>query len=128
LKILLIDDELDCLDSLASAIEPAGHFCDKVTAPAAGIEAYKRNRYDAVITDQRMPGMSGLQVLQAIRDWDPVAYVLLNTGCGDGEMFATAIKNGAYAVFGKPIDIVDLLETLDKIAFERRTLKISMTK
>ncbi|OPY58565.1 MAG: C4-dicarboxylate transport transcriptional regulatory protein DctD [Pelotomaculum sp. PtaU1.Bin035] len=118
MNILLIDDDGDCLDGLATALEPAGNRCDKFTAPGEAVEAYQQNQYDVVITDMKMPGMNGIQVLKKIRSLNPEAKVIINTGYGDVDTAIAAVNNGAYAFFGKPIDLADLMETLEKIERE----------
>ena len=120
LKLLLIDDDADCLDGLSTALEPAGHTCQKFTVPVEAIKSYRQNQYDVVITDMKMPGMNGIQVLKEIRSLDPVARVIIVTGFGDVETAIAAVNNRAYAFFGKPINIDDLMDTLEKIEGEIR--------
>lgn len=125
MNIMLIDDDLDCMLGMVSAIEPAGHICDTFTLPEKAVEAYSLKLYDVVITDMKMPGMNGLQVLQAIKSKNPNAKVIINTGYGDVDTAISAINHGAYAFFGKPVDIGELLETLEKINMEMETEKKS---
>jgi DNA-binding NtrC family response regulator len=125
MNILLVDDEEDCMESLAVAIEPAGHVCTMYTSPEAAVSAYKTGHYDVVISDMRMPGMNGIQVLQALRAYDSKASVIINTGYGDVETAIAAVNNGAFAFFGKPVDISELLETLDKIDSEQQQKKMT---
>lgn len=125
MKILLLDDEADCMESLAGAIGPAGHVCTMFTSPEAAVSAYKDGHYDVVISDMRMPGMNGIQVLQALRAYNPQARVIINTGYGDVETAIAAVNNGAYAFFGKPVDIEELLETLEKIESEQQQKRMT---
>lgn len=118
MKILLLDDDIDCLDGLATALEPSGHMCDSFTVPEKALDAYQQNQYDVVITDMKMPGMNGIEVLKKIRSLNPEARVIIVTGYGDVETAIAAVNNKAYAFFGKPIDINDLMETLTKIESE----------
>lgn len=115
MNIMLIDDDPDCMAGLASVIEPAGHSCEMFIAPEEAIKTYPTKPYDVVITDMKMPGMTGLEVLKAIKFINPEAKVIINTGYGDVETAMSAVNMGAYAFFGKPVDISELLETLDKI-------------
>ncbi len=118
MKILLLDDDIDCLDSLATLLKDAGRQCDEFTVPLKAVEAYRQKQYDVVITDMKMPGMNGIQVLKKVRSINPTARVIIVTGFGDVETAIAAVNNGAYAFFGKPIDIGDLMDTLDKIEYE----------
>jgi len=122
-NILLIDDDADCLDGLVTALEPAGYRCDKFTIPREALVAYQQDQYDVVITDMKMPGLNGIQVLKKVRSLNPEAKVIINTGYGDVDTAIAAVNNGAYAFFGKPIDLVDLMETLEKIEREIKEQK-----
>lgn len=116
--ILLLDDDVDCLSSLATVLKYAGHQCDEFTISKRAVEAYRRKQYDVVITDMKMPGMDGIQVLKEIRLLDPAARVIIVTGFGDVETAIAAVNNRAYAFFGKPVDMDDLMDTLEKIEGE----------
>lgn len=115
MNILLVDDDVNCLEDLVSALAPAGHQCRSFADPAAALKAYEKNSFDVVITDMKMPGLSGIEVLKRVRALNPEARVIINTGYGDVETAISAVNNGAYAFFGKPIDLNDLMETLEKI-------------
>lgn len=115
MNIMLIDDDQDCIVELANAIEPSGHECGLYTIPEEAVAAYGNKNYDVVITDMKMPGMNGIQVLKAIKEMNSTAKVIINTGYGDVDTAISAVNNGAYAFFGKPVDISELLETLEKI-------------
>lgn len=120
MDILLIDDDLDSLNSLTAAVAPAGNKCEKFTSPVQALETYRQHQglYDVVITDMKMPGMNGIEFLKQARALNPEARVIIVTGYGDVETAIAAVNHGAYAFFGKPVDLVDLLDTLDKIKNE----------
>lgn len=105
MNILLIDDDSDCLEDLVSALEPAGHRCDKYTHPVKALEMYGGSTYDVVITDMKMPVMNGIEVLKKVREINPEARVIINTGYGDVETAILAVNHRAFAFFGKPIDL-----------------------
>lgn len=123
LKFMLIDDDHDCLDGLVSALEPTGHELNVFTVPEEAVQAYRGNDYDVVITDMKMPGMTGIEVLKAIRQLDQEARVIILTGYGDAETAIAAVNNGAYAFFGKPLVIEELLATIEKISDEAEVRK-----
>jgi len=118
MRLLLIDDDADCLDGLITVLEPAGYTCCTFTVPERAVEDFRQKQYDVVITDMKMPGLNGIQVLKEIRSLDPAARVIIVTGFGDVETAIAAVNNRAYAFFGKPIDIDDLMDTLEKIEGE----------
>ncbi len=123
MNILLIDDDADCLDGLATVLEPAGHQCCLFTVPEQALAVYQHKQFDVVITDMKMPGLSGIDVLKRARAMNPEAKVIIATGYGDVETAIAALNHGAYAFFGKPIDFNDLMETLEKIECELKGLK-----
>ncbi|NSW92744.1 MAG: response regulator [Firmicutes bacterium] len=120
MNILLVDDDADCLDGLVTVLEPAGHQCDMFTVPEKALESYQQKQYDTVITDLKMPGLSGIEVLKKVRSINPEAKVIITTGYGDAETVITALNNGVYAFFDKPIETKDLMETLEKIERDQR--------
>jgi DNA-binding NtrC family response regulator len=122
LNILLIDDDADILESLHTALEPAGYRCDKFTVPEKAVEACYQHQYDVVITDMKMPGLNGIEVLKMVRSFDRQAIVIFITAYGDRETAAAAVNHGAYAFFGKPVDFAELMETLEKIEKETKNM------
>jgi DNA-binding NtrC family response regulator len=118
MNIMLIDDDKDCLLGLSSAIEPAGYNCELFTAPEEAVTAYDAERHDVVITDMKMPGLTGIQVLKIIKARNPAAKVIIITGYGDVDTAIAAVNYGAYAFFGKPVNIAELVELLEKVDAE----------
>lgn len=118
MNIMLIDDDQDCMLGLASAIEPTGFLCDLFTSPEKAVQQYGTGSYEVVITDMKMPGMNGIQVLKAIKARNREAKVILITGYGDVDTAIAAVNNGAYAFFCKPVNIEELLETIGQISEE----------
>jgi DNA-binding NtrC family response regulator len=112
MKLLILDDDATTLELLVKALELEGHRCSAFQNPVLGVEAYLKARFDAVITDIRMPLMSGLDVVQALRDHDPQAKVLVLTGHADLDVANAAMTRGAAAFFVKPYRIERILETL----------------
>jgi len=112
MDVLIIDDDKDCLNDIADALDPLNYTCIKELSPLAAIEKYKKNKFDVVITDIKMPEMNGIEVLRNIKNIDKNARVIIITGYGDLDTAVQAINNHAYAFFGKPIDFKELVETL----------------
>ena len=119
MKIMLIDDEFECMSSLAGAIEPAGYSCEIFTQPEKAVAAYPLKHYDLVISDMRMPVMNGIQVLVAIRKMNSDARVIMLTSQSDTETTIAATHYGAHAFLLKPVDISRVIEIVEKIMQER---------
>lgn len=114
MQVMLIDDEKDCMESLAAALEPTGYRTETFSSPIEALSAYAKEKYDVVITDMRMPLMTGTQVLRILRRMNPSARVILLTGYADDETVAASLQDGAFAFLTKPVDIAELLEVLNK--------------
>lgn len=115
MNLMIIDDDSSILESLKRALKPSGHKCFSYQNPRRAVEAYQSGGFDAVLTDVRMPEMDGIEVLKAVRAINPRAYVIILTGYCDLETAIQAINNGAYAFFSKPLNLSDLIATLNKL-------------
>ncbi len=123
-RILIVDDDDDVRDALLDELE----LDYDVTAVATGVEALGHldsERYDAIISDQRMPGMSGVQVLEEASRRDSELVRILLTGFVDDDAHkATMQENAPYKV-GKPWH--DEVEVTLKRAFEHRNRERSLS-
>lgn len=109
-RLLLIDDDPLMLDTLRGLLGPAGFDVETADSGEEGIERYRRERFDCVVTDARMRGVSGLIVCRAIKDYDPTAHVVLLTGVEhDPEELHAA---GVDRVLMKPTRRAHILEAV----------------
>ena len=128
MNILIIDDDPGCLDSLSSSLQLYSHNCEAHTNAVKAIEIYRDNhsKYDLVITDMKMPVMSGIEVLQKALEINKDVKVIIITAYGDVETAISAVNNHAYAFFGKPINFQELLETIERVENENTDKKLTM--
>jgi DNA-binding NtrC family response regulator len=120
--ILIVDDETDLLSGLQRAITM--EMDCRVSVAENGIQAMERLRsqpVDLVLADIRMPGMDGLELLEAVGELDPAITVLIMTAYGTIERAVSAIKHGAYDFIKKPLDMGRLMHLLRK-GLERNQL------
>jgi two-component system response regulator HydG len=101
--ILIIDDNDTIRDGLAFTVKKLGHTATTAASGTAGIEAFKANRADFVITDLKMDGATGVDVLRAITALDPDVPIMIITGFGSVETAVEAMKLGAFDFLTKPI-------------------------
>lgn len=118
MKVLLVDDEREILDDLMQALRPTQYQFTALTNPLEALELFRQEKFDVVISDIRMPEMDGIELLKRLREFDPAARVIIITAFGDLKTAQSAINNRAYAFFGKPVDIGELIETLGAIEKE----------
>ena len=116
MHILLVDDDLQSLNSLSRFLQLSGHSCDTFTHPCQALAEYVLRNHDLVITDLRMPEMDGIQLLQSIRAINPEATVIIITGYATDTTAAYAQKQGAYGFFAKPVNLEHLLTIIDSFA------------
>jgi CheY-like chemotaxis protein len=109
-RVLIIDDDALMLDTLRGLLGPAGYDVETASSGEEGIDRYRRERFDCVVTDARMRGVSGLIVCRAIKDHDPAAHVVLLTGVEhDPEEMRAA---GVDRVLLKPTRRAQILEAV----------------
>ncbi len=101
--VLIIDDNDTIREGLAHTIKKLGHDIVAVASGAAGIEAFKARRADFVITDLKMEGTTGVDVLRAITALDADVPIMIITGFGTVETAVEAMKLGAFDFLTKPI-------------------------
>ena len=102
-KILLIDDEPDILRVLGISLKADGYEVIPALNGAEGIEAFSREKPPIVITDIKMPGMNGIEVLEKIKELDPDTEVIIITGHGDIDNAIESLKYGASDFINKPV-------------------------
>ncbi len=122
ITVLIIDDETRVLRAFARNVRLIGYTVITAEGGRAGLELYHQEQPEVVITDLRMPDMSGLEVLTAIRAHDPEAHVILASGHGNQEAILAAVRAGAADFLPKPVDHVLLENTLQR-AGERMRLQ-----
>ena len=101
-RILVVDDKEMMRDSVATILGRRGHTVTTASGGEAAIEKITAKRPDAVVTDLQMPGMSGLQLLSAIRGIDEGLPVVFMTAYGSVETAVEAMREGAFDYVTKP--------------------------
>jgi PAS domain S-box-containing protein len=102
-KILLIDDEPDIVRVLGISLKADGYQVIPALSGAEGLEAFAKDKPEIVITDIKMPGMDGIEVLEKIKILDPNTEVIIITGHGDIDNTIEALKYGASDFISKPV-------------------------
>ncbi len=119
--ILLIEDNERMAQVLARHMEMEGHAVVLAADGEKGIEEFRRQKVDLVLTDLKLPGKSGLEVLQAVKDEHPMVPVVVMTAHGTIETAVKAVKEGAFDFLQKPVDPDHLLLVIGH-ALEARQL------
>ena len=114
-KILIVDDELIVRESLGGWLERDGHKVDKAGSGEEALEKCSNTRYDILLLDIKMEGMSGLEVLKRVKENDPDMSVVMITAYGSIPSAIEAMKSGAYEYLLKPFDPDELMVLIEKI-------------
>jgi len=118
LRILIVDDEKVQLEILEGFLVKQGYEATAAEDGQKALEKFKNGSFDAVLTDYRMPGMDGIQLLREVRRLQPEAVVVIMTAYGTVGTAVAAMKEGAYDYLTKPIDLDELLLLIQRVERE----------
>ena len=121
-RILVVDDEATARSGLEKLLQDAGYDVETAAEGAAALALHAERPADVVVTDLKMPGMDGMELLGKLREHSPDVPVLVATAFGDVDSAVAAMRAGAADFITKPID-VDVLRVAIERALERRDLK-----
>ena len=133
-NILVIDDEKSIRNTLKEVLEYEKHKVDLSADGVEGLEFFRKNEYDVILLDIKMPGMDGIEVLDNIVAESSDIPVIMISGHGNIDTAVEAIKKGAYDFIEKPLDLNRMLITirnaLDKsqLITETKVLKRKVSK
>jgi DNA-binding NtrC family response regulator len=121
--LLLVEDKSELRAMMRKALERAGYAVDEAPDGAAAIQKVRARRYLLVITDLKMPGASGLDVLRETKQADAATPVLLLTAYGSVEEAVSAMKDGAFDFLQKPVDLDHLKLLVQRAARQQELLR-----
>lgn len=119
--ILVVDDESDLRDSLGKVLRKEGYLVLLADSGEAALEVLSRKHVDLVLTDLRMPQMSGIDLLRCVKQQWPDVEVVVLTAYGTIEAAVEAMRAGAYDFVTKPLRRAELVQTINRAA-ERQNL------
>ena len=120
--ILLVDDEANMRHMLAALLAKHGYIVAQAADGTAALEMITEQDFDYVLSDVRMPGMDGLELLKRIIEGESSATVIMMSAYGTAELAIEAMKQGAYDYISKPFKLDEVLLVLRK-AQERERLR-----
>ena len=114
-KILIIDDEPDMLKLLSMIIrEKSPYEVTTTNNPVEAIELVKKGGFDLVISDLKMPGLDGIEIIEAVKRLDEDTPVVIITAYGTVESASEAMLKGGFDFITKPFRKEQILFTIDK--------------
>jgi DNA-binding NtrC family response regulator len=121
-KILLIEDDAGITETLQRVLVGEGHQVAVERRGDDGLARAAKDTFNLVITDLRLPGLSGLELVRQLHAAKPRLPIILTTGFGTTETAIEATKYGAYEYLLKPFDIPQLLDLVQKAADSNRLM------
>jgi CheY-like chemotaxis protein len=113
--VLLVDDEPDFCDVVELVLSGLDLEVTAVASGRAALAALRSRHYDLVITDLRMPGMSGSETITALRAVDASVPVVIASGCSVDEARATCASPGAHGFLRKPFNMNELVSVVTHV-------------
>ncbi|MBU4305040.1 MAG: sigma-54 dependent transcriptional regulator [Candidatus Omnitrophica bacterium] len=119
-KILLVDDEKDLLEWLSVVLRKEGYIVKSTTSAEEALLWFKQESFDMVISDIRMPVLSGVELLRQVKKHNPEVIVLMITAYASVETAVKALRFGAYDYLTKPFKLDDIKLIIKKAFSQKR--------
>ncbi len=116
LHVFIVDDDREMRDSLTQYLEKSGCVAEAFSSALDALNCVQTRRPNVLVTDVRMPGMSGLDLLNKLGSVDNLLPVLLITAHGDVPMAVEAMRSGAFDFIEKPFQPARLLDSIERAA------------
>ena len=113
-KVLLVEDDDTARERLAKSIRKAGYLVLVAEDGQAGLELFKKESPEILITDLKMPGIGGLELMHTAKQISPDVQVILITAFGETDTAISAIREGALDYLKKPLDLEQLRVALGR--------------
>ena len=110
--ILIIDDEDSQREQLSSFLSKKGFAVLTAANGLSGVEIFRNSRVDLVLTDYKMPDISGEEVLTQIREINPLTPIIIITAYGTIQNAVKLMQKNAFSYLTKPVDLLELLELI----------------
>ena len=123
-RILITEDDEEMRSLLKDFFEEEGFEADSVSNGADALQKLAKDRFDLIITDIRMPGLTGLDILPGIKKLQPETPIIVITAFGNDEVHRRSIERGATSYIEKPIHFGKLRTLVHEMVSSKRTEEI----
>jgi DNA-binding NtrC family response regulator len=121
-RILIVDDEANARTALAELIRDEGYACETAADGFKALPKLEEFAPDLLLTDLKMPGMDGMQLMRKARELDPEIVTVVMTAHGVVETAVAAMREGAADYLTKPINVDELLIVIDRVLERKRLI------
>lgn len=118
-RILVVDDEKIVRQSLLAWFREDGYDVDTAEDADAALRLFEKGKYSLILLDIKMPGMSGMELLVKLKEYDPDTIIILITAYASVSSAVKALKSGAYDYITKPIDPDELSHIVEKALYQK---------
>lgn len=131
-RILIVDDELSIVEVLRTLLRKGGHDVVSASCAKDALKMLKEDVFDLMITDIRLPGMSGIDLMAKARELQSQMAIITMTAYADVENAVAAMRNGAFDYITKPFKFDELILTIDRalsyetVLAENKVLKTTL--
>ncbi len=119
-RILIVDDESNARNALAEILREEGYACETAADGFKGLGRFAEFEPDLVLTDLKMPGMDGVELMTKVRERSPGLPVVVMTAFGAVDTAVLAMRSGAVDYLTKPINTDELLIVIERALLESR--------
>jgi len=121
-SVLILDDDADFNSLLTDIFEQADYVVTSLTDPVEAVDVFRETEYDLVVTDHKMPEMTGAEFMKVIKKIRPEVPVIMVSGYLENDTIRELIGEGVGGVFLKPLNIFSLLERTSELIEEAKKL------
>lgn len=121
-RILIVDDEADIAIILKLHLEDAGYVTAWASNGETALQMLEEDSFSLILTDIRMPGMSGIELLERVRESGLSASVIMMTAHGSEDLAVECMTSGAVDYFCKPFSLDDMLKRVERALVHRQTV------
>ncbi|MBU0482856.1 MAG: response regulator [Proteobacteria bacterium] len=112
--ILVVDDEPDLCQRIRRELEKDGYCAAAAFSPEECLDHFSKNRVDVLVTDVKMPGMTGLEMLERCQEINTDFAAIIITGHGDHDVAIKSLRSGVYDYLKKPLSLAELIASVKK--------------
>lgn len=126
-KILIVDDDPGMQIALNEFLKKRGYETDSAVSAEEALDRVKHASYDLIFLDVRLPGMTGIDAICRIRNFDEQGEIIVITAHGTRDVALEAVRNGAYDYFTKPFSLQEM-DVVIRRALEKRRLQKELSE
>lgn len=114
-RVLIVDDDSNASQCLSDVLEGFDYSCEVASNGQEGLNLFRSEKFDVVISDINMPIINGVEMAQSIKKENPESGIILMTAVLHQELAEVARQSGIEYILGKPLDMNRLIKTVERI-------------